>query len=115
MRSDNRAVYQHVFHIRVAGKMPQHRFPNPIVTPAREPLVNTIPLPVLGGEQAPLCAAAIYPEHRFHEAATFPGGANLDSSLALQRLEIGVDFHPLSVIQSYSFHEAYYASFINTT
>jgi hypothetical protein len=115
MRPHNRPVDHQVFQVWVAGKIRQHRFPNPIVTPARKAFVHTVPLPVFGGQQAPLRAAATYPQDRLNEAAALPGRANINASLALQRFQVGVDFHPLSVTQSQGFHEANYASFINIT
>src|SRR4051794_13580752 len=66
-----RAINHHVFHIRVAGKIRHHCFPDTIVAPARKTFVDAVPLPVFGGQQAPLRSAAAYPHHRFHEAATF--------------------------------------------
>lgn len=115
MRPDYRPVDHQIFQVWVAGKIRQHRVPDTIVAPAGETFVNTVPLPVFGWQQAPLRSTPAYPQHRFHKTAAFSGRTDVNAPLALQRFQVGVDFHPLVVTQSYCSHEAYYASFVNTT
>jgi hypothetical protein len=69
MGTHNRAIHHAILHVGIITKVPKHPFPYALVTPASKALVDTIPLPILGGQQAPLCAAATYPHYGFDETA----------------------------------------------
>lgn len=84
MGSDHRAVDNQILHVWLIGKVLQHLFPNAVVTPAGKPLVDAVPLAVLLWEQAPLRAAAVYPEHGFQEAAALGFVADIDARIIAQ-------------------------------
>jgi hypothetical protein len=69
MGTHHRAVHHAILRVGIIGKVFKHPFPYPMVTPARKALVDTIPLPILGGQQAPLGATATYPLHGFNETS----------------------------------------------
>jgi hypothetical protein len=71
MGTHNRAVHHAIFHIGGLSKVRQHPFPHAMVTPARKAFVNTIPVPILGGEEAPLRSTSVYPQDGFDEKAAF--------------------------------------------
>ena len=71
MGAYHRRVDHEVFHVRIIYEMLMHSFPDTLVTPSGEPLVNTVPLAILAGQQSPLGAAASHPQDGFYEETTF--------------------------------------------
>jgi hypothetical protein len=71
MGTDHRAINDEVFHVRFIGEVLMHSFPNTLFTPAGEPLVDAVPLTVLGRQQSPLGTASANPYDGFNEAAAF--------------------------------------------
>jgi hypothetical protein len=70
VRPDDGAVNDQVFHIRVIGEIGVHLFPDAMVAPAGEALVDAVPIAILLWQKAPLCAGAGYPKNRFNEETT---------------------------------------------
>ncbi len=69
VRPYNRAVNHPILHIGITGEMSQHPFPNACLTPAHEPFVHAVPIPILDWKQAPLGSAPAHPFHCFNKAA----------------------------------------------
>ena len=96
MGTDDGAIYNQVFHIRVMNEVLVHSFPDTFLTPAGEPLVDAVPVAIGCWQQAPLGAAAGHPEDGFHKtpAIGFPPNVNVRA-----RAQESEDFRPLVVRQ----------------
>ena len=93
--------------VRYRDQRPMQRavVPTPHFAPTHKPLVYRIPHAILGGQQAPLCAAAAHPLHRLHEAAArLLISADVGPRLLAQE---GVDPGPVGVAQSNVGHTSY--------
>ncbi len=102
MGTDNRAVQHAMLHIWVVGKVGQHPLPHPLIAPAREPFVDTIPVAVFRRQEPPLSSTAVDPEDGFHETATrLLVGPNVGMSVIAQKRS---DLRPLFVRQAYGCH-----------
>jgi|AP95_1055475.scaffolds.fasta_scaffold44244_3 hypothetical protein len=71
MGAYHRRIYHEVFHIGIMHEMLMHSFPDTLITPSGEPLVDAVPLAILAGQQSPLGAPASHPKDGFDEEATF--------------------------------------------
>jgi hypothetical protein len=67
VRSHDRTVHHHAFHVGIVGEMAVHGGPDAFVSPPDEALVHAVPFPSFRREQSPLRSAAKYPKHRFDE------------------------------------------------
>ena len=97
MRPDDRTIQEDLLHIRVVCKMLMQRLPDLLIAPACKALVNTVPVPLFVGQQAPLGAAAQDPEHAFQETATGRFPSNVHPRASAQE---GNDFCPLVFAKS---------------
>jgi hypothetical protein len=101
MSAHNRAVEDAVFHVGVISEVLKHALPDTLVAPAGEAFVDTIPVAILGWEEAPLGSAPVDPEHGFEKAAAGSLIASVGMRVGAQK---GVQFGPDGVIQLYSCH-----------
>jgi hypothetical protein len=97
----NRAVHHAILHIGILSEMLQHSFPHPVVTPAGKPLIHTIPVPVLGGQQAPLRSTPVNPDYPFDKKAALGFLSNIGAWVGLQKIPY---FRPLFICQFYGCH-----------
>lgn len=86
------ATQDQVLHIGVIGNMLMHIFPDPMVAPACNALVDAIPVTVLFRQQSPLCSTAGDPQHSFQEKTAVRFLASMGSWVALQ---VWIDIVPL--------------------
>jgi hypothetical protein len=87
MCTDDGTVNEQVFHIWVIHEMLMHLFPDFVVAPARESLVDAVPVAVRIWQQSPLSTAPGDPQHAFDETTTVGFFANIDMSTGAQKLE----------------------------
>ena len=87
MRSNDRAVDDEVFHIRVIDEVLVHPFPDPSFAPSYKPLVYAIPLAILGRKQPPLCPGPSDPEDGLDKLLAFGFLADVQVRLTVQELE----------------------------
>ena len=71
MSAHKGAVDHPVLPISVIGTMVQHSLPDARFTPPHEALVDAIPIPLLGRQQAPLRSTPAHPLDGFHTTPTF--------------------------------------------
>jgi len=103
MRTNNRAIDQPVFHIRIVRKIEKHTFPNTLLAPPGKPFVDAVPMAVLSRQQSPLGTTAAYPQHGFNKTTTDVFVlTNISMRVFSQKIQ---NFCPLIVSESHICHE----------
>jgi len=90
-----------MFHIWIIGEVREHALPHTLLTPAGEAFVDTIPVAILTGEEAPLGSRAINPQHGFEEATAGGIISNIDMGVTPKKCP---QFGPVVVRQMYRCH-----------
>lgn len=94
MGAYNSAVDDQVFHIWVVNEMLMHPFPDSLVTPACEALIDAVPVAVVLWQKSPLGTAASHPEYGFDKPMALGFLTDVKVCTGMQELK---DFGPLVV------------------
>jgi len=70
MGANDRAVDGSILEVNDVGHPMTQSWPNSLLTPSIEALVNTVPVAIPVGQFSPLRSGFIDPQYRFNESAT---------------------------------------------
>jgi hypothetical protein len=87
MGPDHGAADDEVFHVRVAGEMLMHQFPDALICPAGKPFVDAVPVPEPGWQETPLGAGTGNPQRRLNETPAFRFPTNIETGATPQEIE----------------------------
>lgn len=94
MGAHDGTIDEQVFHVWIVNEMLMHPFPDSLITPASEALIDAIPVAVAFWQKSPLGTAAGHPEHCFDKPAAVAFLTNVHLWAGTQKLK---DFQPLVV------------------
>ena len=101
MDPNNGGIQHDVGAVGVRHQHLEDSLPDPSLGPASEPLVDTLPVPILGRQVFPVSAAAQYPQHAIDEIAVVLGSDSHPSRAPGQK---SFDLAPLRGAQFVSLH-----------
>lgn len=103
MGTNEGAVDEQALQVGGVGQVLMELGPDAAPTPAGKALVDTVPTPILAGQQAPLRTAAHHPQHGLDEASAVGFVAHIYTGSLSQAV---VNLIPLIVTQFYLSHAA---------